>query len=248
MLHDGPHDDNAPDDLRERPEEARSDEFGERSSFEATSFPETSFPEEMSFPETTLSDERLRLPGVELPQAVRNADAVSGQKRERSGIVESLVLVLIALVLALTLKTYVAEAYEIKGRSMRPTFHNGERVVVLKSFYSISRGDIIVFASREDPTKDLIKRVVGLPGERVRIARGQVYINGKKIEEGYARHNRREMGRAPKSETIPPGHYYVLGDNRPDSHDSRFFHSISEESLKGKVVVRWWPLSDFSAF
>jgi signal peptidase I len=119
---------------------------------------------------------------------------------------------------------------------------------VLKSFYSLRRGDIIVFASREDPTKDLIKRVVGLPGERVRIVGGQVHINGKKIEEGYATHSRRERGRAPKSERIPPGHYYVLGDNRPDSHDSRFFHSIPEASIKGKVVVRWWPLSDFSAF
>jgi signal peptidase I len=120
--------------------------------------------------------------------------------------------------------------------------------VVLKWFYTIRRGDIIVFASSEDPTKDLIKRVVGLPGETVRIAKGQVYINGKKIEEGYAIHNRQEMRRAPKSERIPPGQYYVLGDNRPDSHDSRFFHGISEDSLKGKVIVRWWPLSDFSAF
>ena len=90
----------------------------------------------------------------------------------RSSVLEALVLVLLALVLALTLKTYVAEAYEIKGRSMVPTFANGERVVVLKLFYEIERGDIVIFASNEDATKDLIKRVVALPGEHIRIEDG----------------------------------------------------------------------------
>jgi signal peptidase I len=237
VLNEGHLDNNPTDDLSERSGKTGSDRFEKTHSLEG-----------MGSSGTTSSDEVRDLSVTDLSGAVLNAEPASEPKRERSGIVESLVLVLIALVLALTLKTYVAEAYEIKGKSMRPTFLNGQRVVVLKSFYNIQRGDIIVFASREDPAKDLIKRVIGLPGEKVRIVRGQVFINGKKIEEGYARHNSRERGRAPKSETIPPGHYYVLGDNRPDSHDSRFFHSISEKSLKGKVVVRWWPLRDFSAF
>jgi len=167
-------------------------------------------------------------------------------RRERSGVVESLVLVIVALVLALSLKTYVAEAYEIKGKSMQDTFMNGQRVVVLKCFYSIERGDIVVFASKDDPSKDLIKRVVGLPGETVRLVGGQLFVNGEKIKESYALHGVGEMGGGPWR--IPGNHYFVLGDNRPDSHDSRFFDAISAESIKGKVVVRWWPLSELSAF
>lgn len=168
--------------------------------------------------------------------------------RDRSGFVEALVLVLVALVLALTLKTYVAEAYEIKGRSMESTFHDEEKVMVLKSFYGIARGDIIVFASRENPQKDLIKRVVGLPGETVKIVRGQVYINGIKLEECYAYHDARDLRENTREERVPAGHYYVLGDNRPDSHDSRAFQAIPESSIRGKVLCRWWPLSKFQGF
>lgn len=169
-------------------------------------------------------------------------------RRERSGFVEALVLVLVALVMALSLKTYVAEAYEIRGRSMEDTFHNGQRVVVLKSFFEIARGDIIVFASSEDPNKDLIKRVVGLPGETVRIFRGDVFINGKKIDEAYAKHDARDRRAQARTETIKPGHYYVLGDNRPDSHDSRAFEAIAAGSIRGKVIACWWPLADMKAF
>ncbi len=155
---------------------------------------------------------------------------------------------MVALVLALTVKTYVAEAYEIKGRSMEKTFENGQRVVVLKSFYGIQRGDIIVFASTEDPGKDLIKRVIGLPGETVKIVGGKVYINGARINEDYALHDSRDLRDHPREERVEEGHYYVLGDNRPDSHDSRAFHAIPATSIKGKVLVRWWPLSQLSSF
>jgi signal peptidase I len=179
----------------------------------------------------------------------RGAAAPRPAKREHSGFLEALVLVVGALVMALTLKTYVAEAYEIKGRSMEPTFINGERVVVLKSFYGIVRGDIIVFASTEDPTKDLIKRVIGLPGETIEIARGKVTINGRALEETYElTHDARELRDTPHRERIPEGHYYVLGDNRPDSHDSRNFLSIPAVNIKGKVVARWWPFGKLRTF
>jgi signal peptidase I len=168
--------------------------------------------------------------------------------KHRSGFVEALVLILIALVLALTLKTYVAEAYEIKGRSMQPTFDDGQRVVVLKSFYELHRDDIIVFTSTEDPSKDLIKRIVGLPGDEIRVEGGQVYINDAKHDEPYTRHSAEERNDPPRQRTIRPGHYYVLGDNRPDSHDSRKFESIPAANIKGKVVARWWPFDQFRSF
>jgi signal peptidase I len=187
------------------------------------------------------------LPPPILPAATI-VEGKSKSKKDRNGLVEALFLVLIALVLALTLKTYVAEAYEIKGRSMFPTFENGQRVVVLKAFYDIEREDIVVFTSKEDRAKDLIKRVVGLPGETVRIIAGQVYINGVELPEAYARHTDRDRNERPLERRIPPGHYYVLGDNRPDSHDSRSFEEIPAVNIKGKVLFRWWPFGEFKSF
>ncbi|MBN1442759.1 MAG: signal peptidase I [Planctomycetes bacterium] len=161
------------------------------------------------------------------------------------------VLVLTALLLALTLKSYVAEAYEIKGLSMLPTFHNGERVVVLKAFFDVVRGDVIIFTSREDPTKDLIKRVIGLPGEEIRIdGRGRVFVDDKPLAEEYLSRDSHYPTAlsTPFRYVVKPGEYFVLGDNRRDSHDSRRFHGVPEGLVKGKVVVRWWPLSEVRAF
>ena len=168
----------------------------------------------------------------------------SAGRRATSGILEALALVCVAFALALTLKTYVAEAYEIKGRSMEPSFHNGERVVVLKAFYDVDRTDVIVFSSTRDPSKDLIKRVIGLPGETVEIREGAVFVNGRPLQEEYVESSLFDNDR----QTVPNDCYYVLGDNRPDSHDSRVFKSIPKESVKGKVVVRWWPVADFRLF
>lgn len=157
-------------------------------------------------------------------------------------------LVVVAFTLALSLKTYVAEAYEIKGRSMEPTFHTGERVVVLKSFFDIHRDDIIVFTSTEDPTKDLIKRVIGLPGETIRIAGKSVFINGRRVDEEFAQHGYREEREPPRETRVPEAHYYVMGDNRPDSRDSRSFQAIPANVVKGKVILRWWPFKTLRLF
>ena len=182
------------------------------------------------------------------PPEAAGASRAEKAGKERSGLLEAFVLALIALALALTLKTYVAEAYEIKGRSMEPTFLSGQRVVVLKAFYEIHRFDIVVFTSTEDPSKDLIKRVVGLSGETLKVSGGRVYIDGRKLDEKYARHDQRELLEEFPETRIPPGHYYVLGDNRPDSHDSRYFEAIPLSNIRGKVVVRWWPFSEFRSF
>ena len=166
----------------------------------------------------------------------------------RSAVAEIVVLVLLAFTLAMTTKTYVVEAYEIKGRSMVPTFDDGQRVVVLKLFSDIQRGDIVIFSSQDDPGKDLIKRVIALPGERIQIRKGIVRINGKVLKEGYLEDKDYGLYDAEIDEEVGLGQIYVLGDNRDDSHDSRRFGSVSEESLKGKVVVRWWPFHEVKTF
>ena len=166
----------------------------------------------------------------------------------RSAVAEIVVLVLLAFTLAMTTKTYVVEAYEIKGRSMVPTFDDGQRVVVLKLFSDIQRGDIVIFSSQDDPGKDLIKRVIALPGERIQIRKGIVRINGKVLKEGYLEDKDYGLYDAEIDEEVRLGQIYVLGDNRDDSHDSRRFGSVSGESLKGKVVVRWWPFHEVKTF
>lgn len=115
---------------------------------------------------------------------------------------------------ALSIKTFVVEAYEIRGASMEPTFKSGERVIVVKIGYDISRGDIIVFHAKDKPI-DLVKRVLGIPGD-------QYFYFGKE-------------------KVLKPGEYFVLGDNRPDSHDSRYFGPVTEDQIVGEVVYRWWP-------
>jgi signal peptidase I len=130
---------------------------------------------------------------------------------------------------------------------MEPSFHEEERVMVLKVLYDIQRGDVIIFSSAENCQKDLIKRVIGLPGDHVKIKDGTVTINGRKLDEPYLRtpifHYHEE-----KEEWVPPGKYYVLGDNRPDSQDSRVFHSIDASTIKGKVILRWWPVKSMESF
>jgi len=178
------------------------------------------------------------------PSAVDTTDDANSAPKARSGVLEALALVCVAFALALTLKTYVAEAYEIKGKSMEPSFSNGQRVVVLKAFYAVDRQDVVVFSSTEDPAKDLIKRVIGLPGETVSIRRGRVHIDGELLDETYVEF----IGSDAREELVPEDRYYVLGDNRPDSHDSRYFHAIPRENIKGEVIMRWWPVGTFRVF
>src|SRR6185369_14860142 len=170
--------------------------------FEAQSgVPETPRPEGAEVPSP---------PAALTPAGLTPAASLPAADRPRGSMYEILVVVLLALLIALLLKVYVAEAYEIRGRSMEPSFHEDERVMVLKVLYDIQRGDVIIFSSAENCQKDLIKRVIGLPGDHVRIKDGTVTINGRRLDEPYLRsptfHYHEE-----KEEWVPPGKYYVLG-------------------------------------
>ena len=177
-------------------------------------------------------------------------DTATGVSRtpSRDSILEVAVVVLVALFLALLLKVYVAEAYMIRGKSMKPTFGDGQRVMVQKVLYDIRRGDIVIFSSKSDPHKDLIKRVIGLPGDNVFVkTTGEVLVNGEPIHESYIRKGpRRREDHGPV--VVEASHYFVLGDNRPESQDSRSFDSIDVNSIKGKVILRWWPFDDLKTF
>ena len=181
------------------------------------------------------------------PSAFQSAEEGHAPRSpSRDSILEVAVVVLVALFLALLLKVYVAEAYMIRGKSMKPTFGDGQRVMVQKVLYEIERGDIIIFSSKNDPNKDLIKRVVGLPGDKVLVkGNGVVLVNGDVVQESYIRKGSRDR-HGPV--VVEESTYFVLGDNRPESQDSRTFDSIEADSIKGKVILRWWPLDDLETF
>ncbi len=151
-------------------------------------------------------------------------------------------IVLIALVLSLIIRSFVAERFIVEGHSMQPTLHDKEMVLVLKVAYKVSpvrRGDVVVFKYPFDTSKDYIKRVVALGGDTVQMRLGRVYVNGQLQEESFVR--------SPgffdmESRQIPEGAVFVMGDNRTDSEDSRSFGPVSTELIKGKVVVRIWPV------
>jgi signal peptidase I len=159
--------------------------------------------------------------------------------------------VVIALVLALIIRTFVVQAFKIPTGSMRPTLIEGDRILVNKFIYKFKkpeRGDIIVFLSPEDKKKDFIKRLVGLPGETVEISNGTILINGKAIDndsiikERYY-YNRGDFGGEGQAVQVPDDAYYVLGDNSISSRDSRYWGFLPKKYLLGKAFLIYWPLT-----
>ena len=126
-----------------------------------------------------------------------------------------------------------------EGKSMTPALNDGDRILMLKSFWQPQRGDVIVFYYPKDTTKSYIKRIVGLPNETIEINAGQVIINGNQLTETYVnpQQNMSLMNFPPLQ--IPAHKYYVLGDNRDHSSDSRIWGTVSEELIYGKYIFRY---------
>jgi len=169
--------------------------------------------------------------------------------------------VAIALLLALLIRTFVVQAFKIPSGSMLPTLQVGDQILVNKFTYGVDlpvlrrvlslnapqRGDIIVFVYPADPSKDFIKRVVGVGGDVVQIRRKHVYINGVPWNDPHAYYSHgkaRAHGGTPRDDygpvTVPPGHVFVMGDNRDRSYDSRFWGFVELDQIKGKAFVIYW--------
>jgi len=156
-------------------------------------------------------------------------------------------LVVLALVIALLIKTFLFQAFYIPSESMTPTLKVHDRVLVNKLSYKlhdVHRGDIVVFAAppHADPgIDDLVKRVIGLPGDTVEARGGHIYINGKILEEKYLPDDVRTLAFDPVK--VGPDSYWVMGDNRGNSKDSRSFGTIKKHQIVGRVFLRIWPLN-----
>ena len=157
----------------------------------------------------------------------------------------------IAFVLVLTwvIITFVGQRTRVDGRSMMNTLHDGDNLIVEKLSYRFGdpeRFDIIVFRPYENEKEYYIKRIIGLPGETVQIdENGKIYINGEVLEENYGAETIRSAGRASKPITLGEDEYFVMGDNRNNSKDSRSedVGNVSRSQIIGRAWVRIWPLS-----
>ena len=174
------------------------------------------------------------------------------EEREKTSgvrnIVEWVVIAGGALLVAFIIKTFLLQAFYIPSLSMAPTLQINDRVLVNKLSYDlhdVNRGDLVVFESPPNEgseTKDLIKRVIALPGETVESRDGDILINGQVLEEPYL--DRGVTTGALDKITVPPDHLWVMGDNRANSRDSRFFGAIPESLVIGRAFVRVWPITD----
>lgn len=173
----------------------------------------------------------------------------------------------LAIFLVLVIQSAV-QNYRVEGPSMEPLLHSGDRVAVSKlqaievdaehaagilplveaedgqlwhPFGQLTYGDVVVFRYPGDPSQNFVKRVIGMPGDRVRIERGTVFVNEVPLDEPYV-HEEHEYPQTLNTHVVGAGSYYVLGDNREQSDDSRHWGDVPKENMVGKVMFTYWPL------
>jgi signal peptidase I len=161
--------------------------------------------------------------------------------------------VIFAGVIAILIVGFVVQPVRVEGQSMMPKLHDQDRIFVNKFIYPlrewigdkepIKRGDIVVLLYPDDPSKSYIKRVVGLPGEEVNVENGKLYINGMQIDEPYLDSEYISSDSMPGSVHVKEHHYFVMGDNRRNSSDSRYWGLVPEKYIYGKAIFRYYPFT-----
>ena len=155
----------------------------------------------------------------------------------------------IAIALALIVRTFVVQPFKIPSGSMRSTLIEGDRILVNKCVYRFENpqaGDIMVFKSVETPQRDFIKRLAGIGGDTVEIKEGKIWRNNKMLDapsifRDNFYYNRGDYGAEGKAVVVPDGHYFVLGDNSGSSLDSRFWGFVPQKNVIGKAFLIFWP-------
>ncbi|HEX6821414.1 MAG TPA: signal peptidase I [Candidatus Sulfotelmatobacter sp.] len=150
----------------------------------------------------------------------------------------------VSLAISAFIIIFLYQPVKVEGTSMMPSLEDQERIFVNKFVYRlepIERGDIVVFRYPRDPSKSYIKRVIGMQGDDIRIDGGQVYVNGKALDETYVPSEYTDQRSYPDI-VVPPHCYFVLGDHRSMSNDSRDFGSVNQSFIYGKAVFGYWPM------
>lgn len=171
---------------------------------------------------------------------------------------EFLKIVIISLLIILPIRYFVIQPFYVKGASMEPTFHDHQYLIIDEIGYRFNepkRGDIVVFRYPQNPQEYFIKRIIALPGERVEVRDGNVYVYNDKYPEGfvldesaYLADNIKTYDLSEEIVTLRSGEYFVLGDNRNSSKDSRSFGAVNKSFLTGRVALRGWPFNQITVF
>jgi signal peptidase I len=184
------------------------------------------------------------------------------RKKKKSGLRENIEAILVAIVLALFIRTFIIQAFKIPSGSMKETLKIGDHILVNKFIYGVKipflqttiipitnpkRGDIVVFKFPEDPSKDFIKRVIGVAGDVIEVRDKKVYVNNKLLNHDFGMHTDSYIFPAsaqPRDNfgpvVVPPHSLFVMGDNRDQSYDSRFWGFVDLKAVKGKALMIYW--------
>jgi signal peptidase I len=204
--------------------------------------------------------------GAVLPEEGAPEPALPAPASASRWVREGIIVVVVVVLVAVLLRAFVVQTFYIPSGSMEPTLQIGDRILVDKLSYhlhGVDRGDIVVFARPADencggpPVSDLVKRVIGLPGDTISLSRGYVYIDGRRLDESWLPTTEQGTTSAgpPTSPSslsrpyrVPANDYFVMGDNRTDSCDSRYWGPIAKSLIVGKVEMRVWPISSIRLF
>ncbi len=183
-------------------------------------------------------------------------------KPKKSSLRENIEAIILAIILALFVRTFIIQAFKIPSGSMKNTLQIGDHILVNKFIYGVKlpftmttiipykkpqRGDIVVFKFKEDPKKDFIKRTIGVPGDVIEIKNKEIHVNKKRLEQDYAIYT--DLHIIPKAMqprdnfgpvTVPEDSIFVMGDNRDHSYDSRFWGFVDLKDVKGKAFIIYW--------
>lgn len=205
-----------------------------------------------------------------MQNSLENAKPVPNRSNTKSTLREWTEAIAIAILLALFIRAFVVQAFKIPSGSMKTTLLIGDHILVNKFVYGVkvpiidkeivrfsnpNRGDIVVFRYPVDPSKDFIKRVIGLPGDSIRIQDKKVFVNGQLLDEPYAAHTDERILPAsvnPRDNmdtvVVPPDHLFVMGDNRDESYDSRFWRFVDMQDLRGEAFMVYWSWNSEGQF
>lgn len=153
--------------------------------------------------------------------------------------------ILFAIAIAIFIVIFVVQPVKVEGTSMQPQLSDQDRIFVNRFIYrfkEIDRGDVVVFWYPLDRSKSFIKRIIGVPGDRVEILKGRVYINGKPIDEPYLKHEFQDLQSFGEI-VVPQEKYFVMGDHRNSSNDSRSWGFVEKSLIYGKAIFSYWPVS-----
>lgn len=193
---------------------------------------------------------------------MKKNESTDAAPKKKGALRENIEAIIVAVILALFIRTFVVQAFKIPSGSMKDTLLIGDHILVNKFIYGVKapflhktmipikdpqRGDIIVFEFPEDPSKDFIKRVIGLPGDVVEIRNKKLVVNGKRIKDAHSIHKDPKIFPArlqPRDNlgpiTVPEHKLFVMGDNRDFSYDSRFWGFVDLLAVKGKAFIIYW--------